>query len=38
MAGHDDFADLDTLTAGIDKKAAKFTNDIERFLSHHASE
>lgn len=37
LAEHFDFRDPDTLTSAIEKKAAKFTNDIERFLSRHDS-
>ena len=32
-----DFRDPDTLTSAIEKKAAKFTKDLERFLSRHDS-
>jgi hypothetical protein len=35
LAEYFDFRDPDTLTSAIEKKAAKFTNDIERFLSRH---
>jgi hypothetical protein len=35
LAEQFDFGDLDTLTAAMEEKAAKFINDIERFLSHH---
>ena len=37
LAQEFDFADLDTLTVAVDKKVAKFTNDIERYLSRHAN-
>ena len=37
LAEHFDFRDPDTLTSDIEKKAAKFTDDIERFLSRHES-
>ena len=32
-----DIGDLDTLTSDIEKKAAKFTKDVEKALSHDAS-
>jgi hypothetical protein len=35
LAEEFDFADLDTLTAAMEKKAVKFINDIERFLCDH---
>jgi len=37
LAEHFDFRDPDTLTSAIEKKAAKFTKDLERFLSRHDS-
>lgn len=35
LAEQFDFRDLDTLTAAMEQKAAKFISDIERFLSDH---
>lgn len=35
LADSFNFGDLRSLTAAIEKKVAKFTNDIERFLSRH---
>ena len=32
-----DFGDLDALTSDIEEKAAKFTKEVEKALSHHAS-
>jgi hypothetical protein len=35
LADSFDFGDLSSLTATIEKKVAKFTNDVELFLSRH---
>jgi hypothetical protein len=32
-----DFGDLRTITVAIEKKASRFTDDIDSFLSHHES-
>jgi hypothetical protein len=37
LAEHFDFRDPGTLTSVIEKRAVKFTNDIERFLSRYDS-
>ena len=35
LAEHSDFHDPETLAYAIEKKVAKFTSDVERFLSRH---